>query len=111
MHRPYGCGGFHVAVIRGGRVLFLCGGRHRGRPGDASRVTIAESYRTGVPLRSIALRATDASPLRARGFYGRGNPWDRAMCRPERTGDASRIPPTRRQNTGWFWPCRRAVVV
>src|SRR5690625_5648570 len=69
---PTGAGGFYVAVIRRGRVLFLCGGRHRDRPGDASRVTIAESYRTGVPLGPSALRATDASPLRARGWNGRG---------------------------------------
>src|SRR5690625_7478642 len=64
---PTGAGGFYVAVIRRGRVLFLCGGRRRDRPGDASRVTIAESYRAGVPLRPTALRATDASPLRAPG--------------------------------------------
>src|SRR5690554_4797192 len=32
--------------------------------GDASRVTIAEPYCAGVPLRSVALRTTDASPLR-----------------------------------------------
>src|SRR5690625_7517191 len=90
MHRPYGRGGFMVVVIRRGRVLFLCGGRHRGRPGDASRVTIAKSYREDVPLRSIALRATDASPLRARGLYGRGNSWDKGVCWREaaKTGSA-----------------------
>ena len=76
MHRPYGCRGFMVVVIRGGRVLFLAGGRHRDRPGDASRVAIAESYREDVPLRSIALRATDASPLRVPEFFGRGILWD-----------------------------------
>src|SRR5690625_865631 len=47
-----------------GRVLFLCLGWYRERTGDASRVTIAESYREDVPLRSIARRTTDASPLR-----------------------------------------------
>src|SRR5690625_7574880 len=72
MHRPYGCGGFYVAVIRRGRVLFLCGGRHRGRPGDASRVTIAESYRTGVPLRSSAVEGTEGSALRVWGVVCRG---------------------------------------
>ena len=36
-------------------------------PGDASRGAIAETYRAGVPLRSIALRMTDASPLRVPG--------------------------------------------
>src|SRR5690625_4453491 len=43
-------------------------GRGFNGPGDASRVAIAESYREDVPLRSIALRTTDASPLRALVF-------------------------------------------
>ena len=51
-------------------------GRGFNGPGDASRVAIAESYREDVPLRSIALRATDASPLRVPEFFGRGILWD-----------------------------------
>jgi len=62
-------------------VLFLCrGGGILNGAGDASRVTIAESYREDVPLRSIALRATDASPLRVPSSGRRPRiQWDRAM--------------------------------
>src|SRR5690625_4080895 len=56
-----------LPVQGGDGCCFLAGVGVLDRPGDASRVTIAAPYRAGVPLRSIALRATDASPLRVPG--------------------------------------------
>src|SRR5690625_7935805 len=56
-----------LPVQGGDGCCFFAGVGVLDRPGDASRVTIAEPYRAGVPLRSIALRATDASPLRVPG--------------------------------------------
>ena len=54
--------------VRGGDgCCFFAGGGILDRTGDASRVTIAESYPEDVPLRSTGLRSTDASPLRVGG--------------------------------------------
>src|SRR5690625_6093173 len=81
--------------VRGGDgCCFFAGGGILNGAGDASRVTIAESYRTGVPLRLIALRPTDASRLRARGFMGvviRG--LGRGRCLRRTRGGASPGPP------------------
>jgi len=92
MHRPYGCRvrgvgcGFNgqdevnrpkrgvvaplldILPVRGGDgCCFFAGGGVLDVPGDASRGTIAEPYREGLPLRSSVLRPTDASPLRVPG--------------------------------------------
>src|SRR5690625_6203614 len=92
MHRPYGCRvrgvgcGFSgqdevdrpkrgvvaplldILPVRGGDgCCFFAGGGVLDMPGDASRGTIAEPYREGLPLRSSVLRPTDASPLRVPG--------------------------------------------
>src|SRR5690625_6736665 len=70
--------------VRGGDgCCFFAGGGILKGAGDASRVTIAETYRTGVPLRLIALRPTGASRLRARRdrrvlLHGNG----RSRCLP-----------------------------
>ena len=52
MHRPYGCRGFMVVVIRGGRVLFLCGWRH---PGPAGRCLSCDNRRTVSCPRAAAI--------------------------------------------------------
>src|SRR5690625_308734 len=63
-------------------MLFLCGWRYPERGERSSRVTIAEPYRAGVPLRSVALRTKDASPPTG-AFIVR--------CWANGSGDASRV--------------------
>src|SRR5690625_6006282 len=63
-------------------MLFLCGWRYPERGERSSRVTIAEPYRAGVPLRSVALRTKDASP--PTGVFI-------VRCWANGSGDASRV--------------------